>query len=180
MSVIRAERIVKNYRLGDVEVEVLKGVDLEVREGEYVALMGPSGSGKSTLMNILGCLDVPSAGKYYIEDREVSTLSEDQLENIFLAIDQIIQPFDFAAAGKAIVTSIGVDASNDVVVNWQRDGSGALAVSDDARRCDRHSETLIQTPTCDRFCWVLRETRTSRRPSWSRSALANQPWNSNG
>ena len=82
MSVIRAENIVKTYRLGDVDVEVLKGVDLEVREGEYVALMGPSGSGKSTLMNILGCLDVPSGGKYYIEDREVSTLSEDELADV--------------------------------------------------------------------------------------------------
>ncbi len=82
MSVIRAEKIVKTYRLGDVDVEVLKGVDLEVKEGEYVALMGPSGSGKSTLMNILGCLDVPSGGQYYIEDREVSTLSEDQLADV--------------------------------------------------------------------------------------------------
>ncbi|HEX7899433.1 MAG TPA: ABC transporter ATP-binding protein [Planctomycetota bacterium] len=82
MSVIRAESIVKTYRLGDVDVEVLKGVDLEVRAGEYVALMGPSGSGKSTLMNILGCLDVPSGGKYFIEDREVSTLSEDQLADV--------------------------------------------------------------------------------------------------
>jgi putative ABC transport system ATP-binding protein len=82
MSVIRAEQIVKTYRLGDVAVEVLKGVDLEVREGEYVALMGPSGSGKSTLMNILGCLDTPSGGKYYIEDREVSTLSEDDLADV--------------------------------------------------------------------------------------------------
>ncbi|HUR38112.1 MAG TPA: ABC transporter ATP-binding protein [Planctomycetota bacterium] len=79
MSVIRAERIVKNYRLGEVDVEVLKGVDLEVAAGEYVALMGPSGSGKSTLMNILGCLDVPTTGSYFIEDREVSKLSDDQL-----------------------------------------------------------------------------------------------------
>ena len=82
MSVIRAEKIVKTYRLGDVDVEVLKGVDLDVREGEYVALMGPSGSGKSTLMNILGCLDVPTGGRYFIEDREVSTMSEDQLADV--------------------------------------------------------------------------------------------------
>ena len=82
MSVIRAEKIVKTYRLGAEDVDVLKGIDLEVREGEYVALMGPSGSGKSTLMNILGCLDVPTSGKYYIEDREVSTLSEDQLADV--------------------------------------------------------------------------------------------------
>jgi len=79
MSVIRAERIVKNYRLGEVDVEVLKGVDLDVARGEYVALMGPSGSGKSTLMNILGCLDVPTTGSYYIDDQEVSKLSDDEL-----------------------------------------------------------------------------------------------------
>jgi putative ABC transport system ATP-binding protein len=79
MSVIRAEKIVKNYRLGEVDVEVLKGVDLEVREGDYVALMGPSGSGKSTLMNILGCLDVPTRGSYAIEGREVSHLTDDEL-----------------------------------------------------------------------------------------------------
>ena len=79
MAVIRAESVVKNYRLGEVDVEVLKGIDLEVKEGEYVALMGPSGSGKSTLMNILGCLDVPTSGRYLIEDREVGTLSDDEL-----------------------------------------------------------------------------------------------------
>ncbi len=79
MSVIRAEQIVKNYRLGEMDVPVLKGVDLDVEEGEYVALMGPSGSGKSTLMNILGCLDVPTHGRYTIDGHEVSTLSDDEL-----------------------------------------------------------------------------------------------------
>jgi putative ABC transport system ATP-binding protein len=82
MTVIRAEGIVKNYRLGELDVEVLKGVDLEIRSGEYVALMGPSGSGKSTLMNILGCLDVPTAGRYFIEDREVGALSDDDLADV--------------------------------------------------------------------------------------------------
>jgi putative ABC transport system ATP-binding protein len=103
MSVIRAESIVKNYRLGDVDVEVLKGVDLEVAEGEYVALMGPSGSGKSTLMNILGCLDVPSGGKYFIEDREVSTLSEDQLADVRgQRIGFVFQTFNLLSRTSAI------------------------------------------------------------------------------
>jgi putative ABC transport system ATP-binding protein len=79
MSVIRTEKLIKNYRLGEVDVEVLKGIDLDVQKGEYVALMGPSGSGKSTLMNILGCLDVPTAGSYTVEGREVSKLSDDEL-----------------------------------------------------------------------------------------------------
>ena len=79
MSIIRAENIIKNYRLGEMDVPVLKGVDLDVQEGEYIALMGPSGSGKSTLMNILGCLDVPTSGRYTIEGREVGTLDDDEL-----------------------------------------------------------------------------------------------------
>ncbi len=79
MSVIRAENIVKNYWLDSGDVEVLKGVDFDVEPGEYVALMGPSGSGKSTLMNILGCLDVPTSGSYFIEGQEVSALSDDAL-----------------------------------------------------------------------------------------------------
>jgi putative ABC transport system ATP-binding protein len=81
-AVIRTEKLVKNYRLGEVDVEVLKEIDLEVGEGEYVALMGPSGSGKSTLMNILGCLDVPTGGRYLLEGRDVSGLSEDELAEV--------------------------------------------------------------------------------------------------
>ncbi|MFN3486822.1 MAG: ABC transporter ATP-binding protein, partial [Planctomycetota bacterium] len=81
-AVIRAEGLVKNYRLGEIEVEVLKGIDLEVLPGEYVALMGPSGSGKSTLMNILGCLDVPTAGRYLLEGRDVGKLSDDALAEV--------------------------------------------------------------------------------------------------
>ena len=82
MSIIEAKKIFKNYHLGEVDVEVLKGIDLSVEKGEYVALMGPSGSGKSTLMNILGCLDVPTSGSYAIEGREVATLSENELADV--------------------------------------------------------------------------------------------------
>jgi putative ABC transport system ATP-binding protein len=102
-SVIRAEGIVKNYRLGEVDVEVLKGVDLDVREGEYVALMGPSGSGKSTLMNILGCLDVPTRGRYFIEDREVGTLSDDELAVVRgRRIGFVFQTFNLLARTSAL------------------------------------------------------------------------------
>jgi putative ABC transport system ATP-binding protein len=103
MSVILAQKIVKNYRLGEVDVEVLKGVDLEVKKGEYVALMGPSGSGKSTLMNILGCLDVPTTGEYFIGDQEVSQLSDDELAVVRgERIGFVFQTFNLLARTSAI------------------------------------------------------------------------------
>src|SRR3954468_218948 len=103
MSVIRAERIVKNYRLGEVDVEVLKGVDLEVASGEYVALMGPSGSGKSTLMNILGCLDVPTKGSYRLDGEEVAKLKDDQLAMVrSKKIGFVFQQFNLLARTPAV------------------------------------------------------------------------------
>jgi putative ABC transport system ATP-binding protein len=79
---IRLENIRKDYRLGEVDVPVLKGIDLDIQSGEYAAIMGMSGSGKSTLMNIIGCLDRPSTGKYYLEDRELTTYNDDELAYI--------------------------------------------------------------------------------------------------
>ena len=76
---IHLENICKAYRLGEVNVPVLKGIDLDIQSGEYAAIMGMSGSGKSTLMNIIGCLDRPSSGKYYLEDRELTTYNDDEL-----------------------------------------------------------------------------------------------------
>jgi putative ABC transport system ATP-binding protein len=72
----------KIYHMGDVQVHALRGVDMEVRRGELVAIMGPSGSGKSTMMNIIGCLDTPTSGSYYIDGIEVSKLSDDELAEI--------------------------------------------------------------------------------------------------
>jgi putative ABC transport system ATP-binding protein len=71
--------ITKNYRMGEVEFTVLSQVTLTVQKGELIAIMGPSGSGKSTLMNIIGCLDRPTSGKYRFENREISTLTDDEL-----------------------------------------------------------------------------------------------------
>ncbi|TMF10383.1 MAG: ABC transporter ATP-binding protein [Chloroflexi bacterium] len=76
---ITLEGITKVYRTGEVEVPALKGVSLHIPEGEFIAIMGPSGSGKSTLMNVIGCLDQPSAGRYILDGYDVSALSDDQL-----------------------------------------------------------------------------------------------------
>ncbi len=79
---IKMENLIKNYELGEVEVSALRGIDLEIEHSEHVAIMGQSGSGKSTLMNIIGCLDVPSSGRYVLNGRDVSTLEDNQLAKI--------------------------------------------------------------------------------------------------
>jgi len=80
--VVDAQDITKVYKMGDVEVHALRGLSLQITPGEVIAIMGPSGSGKSTLMNILGCLDRPTAGEYLLEGERVSDLKDDQLAEI--------------------------------------------------------------------------------------------------
>jgi putative ABC transport system ATP-binding protein len=80
--IIRTEGLVKDYVLGAETVHAVRGVDMELRVGEFVAMMGPSGSGKSTFMNMIGCLDTPTAGKYWLNGQLVSELSDDELARV--------------------------------------------------------------------------------------------------
>ena len=82
MSVIQTQDLVKEYFVGTQSVKALNGINLSVEKGEFISIMGPSGSGKTTLMNIIGCLDKPTRGTYYLNNKSVSDLSEDELANI--------------------------------------------------------------------------------------------------
>jgi putative ABC transport system ATP-binding protein len=100
---IRIDHLVKNYPLGDVEVHALRGVSVQVQQGEFVAIMGASGSGKSTFMNILGCLDKPTKGTYLLEDIDVSKLSRDDLAHIRNSnIGFVFQGFNLLSRTSAI------------------------------------------------------------------------------
>lgn len=81
-NIIEVKDITKIYKIGDVQVKALRGVNLNIAQGEYVAIMGPSGSGKSTLMNILGCLDTPTKGTYFLEEINAGKLNDNQLAEI--------------------------------------------------------------------------------------------------
>ncbi len=115
--VIKIRNIVRNFPLGQEVVKVLKGIDLDIEKGEYVALMGPSGSGKSTLMNLLGCLDTPTSGSYELNGKDVSNMSQDELAEIrnkeigfvfqtfnllprTTALDNVALPMIYAGANK--------------------------------------------------------------------------------
>ncbi len=81
-EVIRTENLKKTYDLGPVKVEAVRGVSITIKEGELVSIMGPSGSGKSTLMHLLGCLDTPTSGKYFLDGTDVSTLGDNALADV--------------------------------------------------------------------------------------------------
>ena len=82
MDLVKLEKINKTYKMGDIVVNALSDINLQVKYGEYIAILGPSGSGKSTLMNVLGCLDKPSSGKYFLDNKDVSDLSRNELATV--------------------------------------------------------------------------------------------------
>src|SRR5438309_486731 len=100
---IRTWDLRKNYEMGDQEINAVNGIDIEIRKGEYVAIMGPSGSGKSTLMNLIGCLDSPSAGLYYLAGNLVSDMDDDELARIRnKEIGFVFQTFNLLARATAL------------------------------------------------------------------------------
>ncbi|WP_304523776.1 ABC transporter ATP-binding protein [Cylindrospermum sp. FACHB-282] len=102
-TMIWMESITKTYHLGEIDVPILKGIQLSIEEGEYVSIMGASGSGKSTLMNILGCLDRPTTGNYILEGRNLTTFDDDELAYIRnQRIGFVFQQFNLLARATAL------------------------------------------------------------------------------
>lgn len=129
--VIKIRNIIRDFPLGQETVHVLKGIDLDIEKGDYVALMGPSGSGKSTLMNLLGCLDTPTSGTYQLNGQDVSSMSDDQLAEIrnkeigfvfqtfnllprTTALENVALPMIYAGASKKVRTNRAEEVLTDV------------------------------------------------------------------
>ena len=130
-KVIELRNITRDFPLGHEIIKVLKGINLEIERGEYVAFMGPSGSGKSTLMNLLGCLDTPTAGSYVLNGKDVSKMSDDDLAEIrnkeigfvfqtfnllprTTALENVALPMVYAGASKAVRTERATQVLTDV------------------------------------------------------------------
>ena len=121
MNIIQVKDITKHYSLGAQTVEALRGVSFDIKQGEFIAIMGPSGSGKSTLMNIIGCLDSPTSGTYYLNQKEVSTLEGDELAGIRnTEIGFVFQNFHLLARNSALdnvmlpLKYAGIDKSDQI------------------------------------------------------------------
>jgi putative ABC transport system ATP-binding protein len=128
-EVIRIENLTRIYQMGEVEVRALDGVSLQVDEGEFVAVMGPSGSGKSTFMNIIGCLDRPTAGRYFLDGRDVSELGRDERAEIRnQKIGFVFQSFNLLARTSAL-------ENVELPLVYSANGHSSRDRIDKARRC---------------------------------------------
>lgn len=130
-EVIKIKGLKRDFKMGNEILNVLKGIDLTILKNEYVALMGPSGSGKSTLMNLIGCLDTPTSGFYYLRDRDVSKLTENELASVrnkeigfvfqtfnliprLTALENVALPLIYAGLGKKERLEMAIEACNSV------------------------------------------------------------------
>jgi putative ABC transport system ATP-binding protein len=130
-SIIHLDGIRKSYFMGKQELQVLKGIHLDIHKNEYVALMGPSGSGKSTLMNILGCLDSPTAGSYVLNGQDVSKMPDDQLAEVrnkeigfvfqqfnllprLTALENVALPLVYAGTSRKVRTEMAMEVIKKV------------------------------------------------------------------
>lgn len=137
-NIIKIRNIIRDFQLGQETVHVLKGIDLDIDKGEYVAIMGPSGSGKSTLMNLIGCLDTPTAGTYILNGKDVSQMSDDELAEIrnkeigfvfqtfnllprTTALDNVALPMVYAGASKKDRTERAIKVLADVGLSDRMD-----------------------------------------------------------
>jgi putative ABC transport system ATP-binding protein len=170
-SLIKITNIKRDFPLGNEIVYVLKGIDLEIKKGEYVALMGPSGSGKSTLMNILGCLDTPTSGTYILNGKHVSEMQDDELAGIrnkeigfvfqtfnlmprTTALDNVALPMVYAGFSKSerierateVLTQVGLDYRMDHKPN-QLSGGQRQRVAVARALVNRPSIILADEPT---------------------------------
>ena len=140
--VIRAEGLTKFYRMGEVEVQALRGVSLMVKRGEAVAIMGPSGSGKTTLMNILGCLDRPTGGEYFLDGEKVSGMSDDQLAGVRnRKIGFVFQSFNLLQRTSALANvELPMSYSNQANNGRERAAAALKAVGLEKRMKHRPTE----------------------------------------
>ncbi len=160
--VIQTEDLWKTYEMGTEQLHALRGVNMQIRKGEYVAIMGPSGSGKSTLMNLIGCLDSPSKGNYWLAGRLVSQLNDDELAYIRnKEIGFVFQTFNLLARATAL---------HNVELPMIYNGTHA------AERLERAKEALKQVDLADRMMHKPNELSGGQRQRVAIArALVNHP-----